>query len=618
MGPVAQEIDAPADVQPLQAARPDGTCQRCGAPGARRAEFMRVMSFIVLTRHTKYEAHLCPACSALTGAKELAISCALGWWGIPWGLMTFGAIWTNGRSLLASNLAGRLAAVAILSGVLWGGSALVNQQTESGRERANAKATGNWVDDATAEEYARATELVDAGRLDAALVPLRRAHQSAPDSAAINALYGYVELMLGHPDKALPLLQTARRMDPQNFDALHMLAAAHMQLGDPAKSADCLKQWLALAGEDVTVHEQYQDASIAAGRRAAMVAVYKQGAVRDPQSAEAQYLYGRVLGVPDEVAPLMQRALELDPALQSARELLIHALIGRRELSEAEAELARYEPADPADPKRELFAAMVAFTRKDVEGALVALDEVIESGKGHPMLYFMRAQYAGAAQRFDEARSDLQLARAGAALDPALQLHIAVQEITLLVEEGRFEEASRAIQAAREEHRRIDRVEQLEIVLLDGLVAWQQGDLARAAEVLGAAPKSEQQSMSWRSTSVARGMVLALRGELDGARKVWAEVASAPSEGEDWEQVPTAKLLLSQISPVDYLEQVRRSTPTFDNNAHFAVGLRHELDGRTDDARASYQAAVDTSYGRNHPCGLARAALERLSGASPR
>jgi hypothetical protein len=152
------------------------------------------------------------------------------------------------------------------------------------------------------------------------------------------------------------------------------------------------------------------------------------------------------------------------------------------------------------------------------------------------------------------------------------------------------------------------------LIFQEGLIAWLQDDLVGAAKAFEGAPRVDQATISWRTLRVAHGMVLAVQGDLDAARKDWQDVASAESNGQDWEQVPTARLLLGLITPEDYLAQVLRSTPTFDNNAHFAVGLYHELAARDEEARQAYREAVTTSFGHNHPYGLAVAALERMSG----
>jgi len=613
MGPVAEEIAPPAQPSRFEQAVAAGRCARCGADGAKRVAFMRVMSFIAFTRQSRFESFLCPSCTAKVGSKELAISCALGWWGLPWGLMTFRAIWINGKSLFGSTLGGRLAAAGILSAVVWGGTELVRHVMDSEFKEATARKTGDWVDDATAEEYRRATALVDKGQFQAALVPIRRAYEASPDSAAVNAVYGYIELYLGHPDKALPHLQVATSKDTENLDALHMLAATHLQLGNPAKGADCLKQWLQRAGDDLSVHEQYQDASAAAGRHEAVVLEYRQKAKREPQSAASQYLLGRVLGRGDEVVPLLRKALELDPKLQPAREQLIYALIGTRELAEAEAQCASLVP-DPASAMDAMLRADIAFSGKDFEKALTTLDGAIAVGKDSPTLRYLRAQCASAMQRYDEARADLLAARDAAKLDPEFQLHASVQEINFLMEEGRFEEASSAIEAARKAYGKSGAQTPLDLLFEEGVIAWLQGDLATAAKTFASAPRVEQTTMSWRTLSVAHGMVVALQGDLDAARKDWQDVASAATDGEDWEQVPTAKMLLGQITPEDYLAQVRATTPTFDNNAHYAIGIAHELAGRAEQARQSYGQSVTSSFGHNHPYGLAVAALERMSG----
>lgn len=65
-------------------------------------------------------------------------------------------------------------------------------------------------------------------------------------------------------------------------------------------------------------------------------------------------------------------------------------------------------------------------------------------------------------------------------------------------------------------------------------------------------------------------------------------------------------MLLGRLTPQEYLERTRRSSITYENNVHFALGLKHELDGKPEEARAAYQAAVDATLGRNHPWKLAQ------------
>src|SRR5262245_44671103 len=110
----AAEIAARAGHAPEQGA--DLRCERCGASPARVNTYMRVMSFLVLTRPRTWQALHCRDCATRTALGELGKSVALGWWGIPWGLMTFAAIFRNVRSLARWS---RLPAAAALAlGVL--------------------------------------------------------------------------------------------------------------------------------------------------------------------------------------------------------------------------------------------------------------------------------------------------------------------------------------------------------------------------------------------------------------------------------------------------------------------------------------------------------------------
>jgi predicted nucleic-acid-binding Zn-ribbon protein len=64
-----------------------------------------VMSFVVFTQHKKQLKVACPTCLEKANNKALTTSLALGWWGIPWGIVrTIQAISHNMKSKKANNL----------------------------------------------------------------------------------------------------------------------------------------------------------------------------------------------------------------------------------------------------------------------------------------------------------------------------------------------------------------------------------------------------------------------------------------------------------------------------------------------------------------------------------
>ena len=109
-----------------------------------------------------------------------------------------------------------------------------------------------------------------------------------------------------------------------------------------------------------------------------------------------------------------------------------------------------------------------------------------------------------------------------------------------------------------------------------------------------------------------RGLVLMLQGNAEKAREVLAPLAEESRSSEP-ELRHAARFLLGQTSAAEYLEAVDDEV-YFRNDAHYHVGVTHELAGRMAEARAAYQKSVSSSIGGNHPVALARDALERLKG----
>jgi predicted Zn-dependent protease len=79
-------------------------------------------------------------------------------------------------------------------------------------------------------------------------------------------------------------------------------------------------------------------------------------------------------------------------------------------LAEAERLLGEAAAAAPADPRPLVGLAQVRFARRELPGALAALDRALALGGG-PEALVLRGRYRGVARRFDDAAADL--ARAG-------------------------------------------------------------------------------------------------------------------------------------------------------------------------------------------------------------
>jgi hypothetical protein len=198
-----------------------GTCQLCGATPARVESFMYVMSFLLLTRHAEYEACLCRACATRLAVKEQAKSALLGWWGIPWGLMTFKALWINARTLMRWSTVGAAgAAAAVLLGLAVPITAgLLFYDSDQGR----ARRAGNWMDEQLVERFQEGQALHDAGDVAGALAVYREVYRKAEGSSIVNFSIAQAQVDLGDAAAALPYAAAAERIegDDPAYPAMH-------------------------------------------------------------------------------------------------------------------------------------------------------------------------------------------------------------------------------------------------------------------------------------------------------------------------------------------------------------------------------------------------------------
>ena len=201
----------------------EGPCLRCGARPARSNEYMYVMSFVVFTRHASYEARLCRGCATRMGLTELGKSALLGWWGIPWGLLTFGAIFKNVRSLFrwstlpkaAVLLIGLLPFAAPVGVAAW----LMHDQLRT----EEAKKTGDLGSEEAVKLIEQGHEQSSQGKPAEALALYLKAYEQVPNSSNLNASLAHTYFSLGEPRKALRHAARAEELAPKNVGhaALH-------------------------------------------------------------------------------------------------------------------------------------------------------------------------------------------------------------------------------------------------------------------------------------------------------------------------------------------------------------------------------------------------------------
>lgn len=226
-----------SDFDHLDAISRQGPCATCGHPEAQEVTFMWVMSFLFFTRHVEYAGHLCRKCATKTALADFGKSALLGWWGIPWGLLTFKALWINTRTLMRwstlPSFVGLLIGLAGIAPIVGIAAWIVFEQ----RAEQHARSTGNWVDQAVVELVAEGHRAFDEGDLNGSMKAYRRALFSAPESSIINFSIAGVYSDAGAPGLALPYIERAEEIEPDDTDsvALHASILIELDQADEAK-----------------------------------------------------------------------------------------------------------------------------------------------------------------------------------------------------------------------------------------------------------------------------------------------------------------------------------------------------------------------------------------------
>jgi len=225
-------MEADLEVEATEPIDQEEGCRQCGALPAQTESYMAVMSFVVFSRWNEYQDLLCRDCSTRTAIKEQAKSALLGWWGVPWGLLTFKALWVNTRTLLSWSTYSR--PMALLMGVMGLGLPLLLGWgvVKSSSERQQYKATGDWVDAEAVKIFDQGHKKLAAGEVEAALELYLKAHKMAPKSSIVNDYVSYAYSELGLLEAALPYSAAATRIDPKSVEIRIQYGWLLARLGD--------------------------------------------------------------------------------------------------------------------------------------------------------------------------------------------------------------------------------------------------------------------------------------------------------------------------------------------------------------------------------------------------
>ena len=208
-------------------------------------------------------------------------------------------------------------------------------------------------DQAPAPTFQTAQDLAGRGRLDQALAMLNQLAAQSPEPAGVERLRGIIFYQREQFGQAIQAFTKAAAQDPNDRESIEMHGVSLFRTGHPAEAIPLLEKArasveranidpeyvLALCYADVA---RYDDA------RRAFAAQYGFA----PDSAEAYLLAGRLFlrrEMRDQAAAQANKALELNPSLPLAHELLGEVALAKSDLPGAIRELEAERKVNPLD-----------------------------------------------------------------------------------------------------------------------------------------------------------------------------------------------------------------------------------------------------------------------------
>jgi tetratricopeptide (TPR) repeat protein len=166
------------------------------------------------------------------------------------------------------------------------------------------------------EALERGFALFDMGRLEEALLHLRRAAAAAPDLSQIHSMIASAELQLGHAKQALQAAEAAVQTGPEEELGHRLRAVALLQLGRKRDARDSALAATRLDPEESSAYVVLASALQATGDEAGAVAAAEHAIELEPESSIAHHALGEVLLEQDrgaDAARAFEAALALDP-----------------------------------------------------------------------------------------------------------------------------------------------------------------------------------------------------------------------------------------------------------------------------------------------------------------
>jgi protein O-mannosyl-transferase len=188
-------------------------------------------------------------------------------------------------------------------------------------------------------------DLMQRGRMNAAITCFQQALQIRPDDADARNNLGYAFLQIGKADKAIPCFQRALQIRPDYAEARNNLGIALFRQGKTDDAAACFQQALQIKPDYTEALNNLGNTFMQKGRLDEAIPCFQRALQIKPGFAEAHDNLGNALlqiGKADEAITECQQALQIKPDDAEARVNLGNALFRKGRLDDA---IAQYQKA---------------------------------------------------------------------------------------------------------------------------------------------------------------------------------------------------------------------------------------------------------------------------------
>jgi tetratricopeptide (TPR) repeat protein len=409
----------------------------------------------------------------------------------------------------------------------------------------------------------------------------------------------------GKREEAEKAVRKALALAPCHANAHRNMVTLLRITGRADEAVSDAQRWIAECPDaGVEAHRAYQDAALAGGGRARLVAEYTERRAQRPSDAPSHYLLGRVMDDPERALAEHQEAIRLDPRLAWAYVALAYNLMALERYPEAAAALTEVLKNPAHDPSTPYLYAVAAVGAGQMEDAAKRLAPVARTHADDESVWNARWLLALALRQWPAANVLLQERSASGDNSPEEKAEMWSRRVELLRAQRLFSDLDPLLASAAspKPHAAIVRFERL----------MEEGRYAEAAAWFDQALAKEPAAPSIYRLYAAAGLLLGGERRVAAQRLQAAVADGGVSDGKDVDDSAFAALaaaLGGRGSDEDVLRTARQGHFMRLKHAYFLLGARAAALGDVARARRLFQSSARACLDLGFPLEAAQRAV---------